>query len=734
MFLNTLSDHLSNKYSRTGAIADLDEAIRVRREAINTTPVHDLQRVTDLFKLGRQVDSRYSITQAIADLEELIRIMREAVEQTSQDYPDRAGFLNSLGNALGDKYSRIGATADLKEAILCHQLALRQLNSPTMTRIVASREVLEYCAIISDWQQAYEAADIGVHLIPTLMSQSLGISDKQFMLGQMNGLASNAAAAALHAGRGALVALNFLEQGRGVVAASLEDMRTETLHLQERYPELAERMIRLRDEIELPLTPNTSVSDENREPSWQDQASRRYKAYEELDKVTVEIREQPEFKDFLLVPSVAQMHIAASHGPTVVLNVSQYRCDAILVEQHQIRSLALPQLNSMEVMEKSSRDDLGSPQILEWLWDVIANPVLDALGYTQPPSDENWPHIWWITVGPLSIFPLHAAGRHVKGSTETVLDRVISSYSSSVKSIIHGRSRHDPEVTPSAPAQALLVAMEHTPGNSSLHFAPKEVAVLHGLCKSMALTPTQPGRRKQDVISHLPHSKIFHFAGHGHTGLNDPSKSCLLLEDGESDPLTVANLLEMNIRQRPPFLAYLSACRTGQNKDDRMVDESINLVSAFQLAGFRHVIGTLWTVNDDLCMEMARITYESMRDGGMTDESVSRGLHNAARELRHRWLESLDSTMPAKARRRGGRLLGKEDVLVPLMEEVQEEEEEEEDKMETRGGSGDGHHHSDSNALLLRDADVSDDDDDDGGGGDDGRESLPWVQYVHFGL
>jgi hypothetical protein len=112
----------------------------------------------------------------------------------------------------------------------------------------------------------------------------------------------------------------------------------------------------------------------------------------------------------------------------------------------------------------------------------------------------------------------------------------------------------------------------------------------------------------------------------------------LLLDNRQSNPLTVASLLEMNLRQSPPFLAYLSACGTGRINNEKFFDESIHLISACNLAGFCHVIGTLWEVDDELCVDMARITYEWIRDGGMTDESVCRGLHDATRELRDRWL------------------------------------------------------------------------------------------------
>ena len=86
-----------------------------------------------------------------------------------------------------------------------------------------------------------------------------------------------------------------------------------------------------------------------------------------------------------------------------------------------------------------------------------------------------------------------------------------------------------------------------------------------------------------------------------------------------------------------PFLAYLSACGIGEIKHDNLTDEAVHLISACQLAGFRHVIGTLWKVNDQLCVEAAIMTYEWMKRGNMSDDSVAEGLYQASRHLRSQW-------------------------------------------------------------------------------------------------
>jgi hypothetical protein len=78
--------------------------------------------------------------------------------------------------------------------------------------------LINACAITSDCQQAYKASEIPIPLVAKLTLRSLENSDKQHMLSQVVGLASNTAAAALHAEKGPLLALDFLEHGRSVLA------------------------------------------------------------------------------------------------------------------------------------------------------------------------------------------------------------------------------------------------------------------------------------------------------------------------------------------------------------------------------------------------------------------------------------------------------------------------------------------------------------------------------------
>ena len=51
------------------------------------------------------------------------------------------------------------------------------------------------------------------------------------------------------------------------------------------------------------------------------------------------------------------------------------------------------------------------------------------------------------------------------------------------------------------------------------------------------------------MFEHLPGCPIAHFACHGFSDPDDPSKSLLLLHDHDSAPLTVASLAPVNLDQ-----------------------------------------------------------------------------------------------------------------------------------------------------------------------------------------
>ncbi|KAM0243061.1 hypothetical protein ACHAP5_006937 [Fusarium lateritium] len=747
--ISTLADLLCNRYLRKQMMHDLDRAIQLSREVVNMRPDSDPSKPIYLERLAIQLNHKssssrsdpqlrgdleesiqlermaieiatgnhstwsfknnlsgilmlkYTLVQDRSILEECICLQREALDEMPKDHQYRAEMLTSLGHRLRELAKD---DSGLEEASECFLVALQDANAPAISRTRAGSALLKSCP---DKQKAYHAAQVIMSLLPQLITRSHETGDKQHAAGSRIGMACNAAAVAFQAGRPPFEALELLELGRGTLSKYSEDMKIDPSSLQQLSGELSQSYVRLRDELDdshLPSPPFTTGFGN----SFQHQVSqlnRRHVVATELDDIIHEMQKLPGFEDLWAAPTEVETRAAAKHGPIVVVNISEARCDALLIESDKIRALALPNLYH-KLGQFARKGDLGSVQVLEWLWKDITKPVLDTLGFSQPPSDGKWPHIWWVPTSLLTLFPLHAAGYHRRLSSETVLDRVVSSYTSSVRAIIRGRQQNTQAISSSAVSpRALLVGMQHTPGLGPLPFANTEIEVVHGICETMGLDPISPKPRKEDVARYLSDCKIFHFAGHGHTDGEDPSNSHLCLEDWREDPLRVADLQKMNLRQHSPFLAYLSACGTGQLKEYRLVDESVHLISAYQLAGFRHVIGTLWKVSDRHCVEMARVTYLCMRDMGMTNESVGWDLHQASRELRDNWVNQQELV-----ERQGNPGMGRMSVSdTELFSE---------DK-----GVGHGKKSTDPRDIV----EVTDEESKAG-------EQVQWAPYVHFGV
>ncbi|RDA95039.1 hypothetical protein CP533_2190 [Ophiocordyceps camponoti-saundersi (nom. inval.)] len=211
---------------------------------------------------------------------------------------------------------------------------------------------------------------------------------------------------------------------------------------------------------------------------------------------------------------------------------------------------------------------------------------------------------------------------------------------------IRDRSSHEDNA---AEKSILLLSMKDTPGLNSLSYTDKEIHAVREICSDLPLRVILPEPYRDQTISGLQDCAIFHFAGHGQADI-DPLQSHLCLKDWKTSPLTVASLIETNLSSSSAFLAYLSACGTGKNEDEASSDESLHLTHMFQTVGFRHVIGTLWEVDDYLCVDMAKLVYQSLGANGLDDASVAMALHDAIRRLRRQWLR--EEMTQAKRRKR----------------------------------------------------------------------------------
>ena len=134
------------------------------------------------------------------------------------------------------------------------------------------------------------------------------------------------------------------------------------------------------------------------------------------------------------------------------------------------------------------------------------------------------------------------------------------------------------------------------------------------------------------MLAALPRYRWAHFACHGSSYLGNPSASHLLLRNYKLRPLTVVDIARLRLDDA--WLAFLSACATART-GPHLADEAIHLASAFQLAGYRHVIATLWPVGDQHAVDLAADIYTALTAAGEAD--VAGAVHAAVRRMRRRW-------------------------------------------------------------------------------------------------
>ncbi|KAI0455565.1 CHAT domain-containing protein [Xylaria acuta] len=585
-YFNSLGVMLARKHSHKGDSADISLAVCHVEKALGLTPADSPERINWLSNLATIVAWKFQRTGFPDDLDDAIHRAYQTLAAMPTNHPYQALALITQGDLLYCRYNQPHATGfqkwrDYNDCVLHYQEAWNSHTGPPAVRIRAAQKAAQILLRLGKCEESNALLHDAIQLIPSISPHNLKQRDRQYILGEFAGLATLAASAALGAGEEPVRALQLLEQGRAVGAGQRLGIRAT-------------------------LT-------------------------------TLRIRKLPGFETFLLPPTVEELKSAASSGPVVVINTSPFRCDAVLIRTDSIRSIPLSHLKykamrhmvdlfkTAREMNRPFHDQKDMLEILEWLWDKVTSPVLNALGFREPPGEGDvWPHVWWIPTGLLTMLPIHAAGRHMSALPETVIDRVISSYSPSVRALLYTR-RQTIEYG-RIRGEACLTSMIITPGCSSLPTAEEEIASVEALLPALGVGPTRTLRnpRKAEVIDGLKSCDIFHFAGHGVSNQVDPSKSSLLLHDWKENPLTVESIMDSNLDGNTPFLAYLSACSTGA-----ILDESC------QLAGFRHAVGSLWDLFNKYPAAAATQFYKALREGdAIDDNAVACAVHATARHIR----------------------------------------------------------------------------------------------------
>ena len=190
--------------------------------------------------------SRNRRSGSLADLDEAIRAEREALLTIPADDPPRAKLLSILCDSLRVRFAQTGALEDIDDAIAAGRQAAAMKTASPYTRAEAARGWGLAAAAGERWPEAAAGFEEAVMLLGQVATPSLGRNDQEFFLQKMAGLASDATACCVRAGR-IDRAVELFEQGRGVLIGQALDIRTDLTAFGRLYPLLAEQFAALRD-------------------------------------------------------------------------------------------------------------------------------------------------------------------------------------------------------------------------------------------------------------------------------------------------------------------------------------------------------------------------------------------------------------------------------------------------------------------------------------------------------
>ncbi len=572
--------------------------------------------------------------------------------------------LTAHAGVLGELHDLTGERSDLEQAATLYEQAAGITAAPPFDRVLAALGAARAEATLNRPDRALTQFRAALALLPAAAWHGLPRTDREHILSALAGIGGDAAAAALDTGAPEL-ALELLEQGRGVLLRQTLDRRAERRWLRSHRPQLLTRLDRARQALDHAADETAGTGGPSPfEPDPQRAAER------EWDALVRTVRQETGLP-FLTGPHTPELLRAGAEGPVVVVNCARTRSDALIVLPSGITVVPLPGLcpeyagklaRRLDRAAALAEDDPAAAHplvgdVLAELGARVAAPVLSALdslpgleeaGATAAPSDPNGaapsdrlPRLWWCPTGQAAFLPLHAA-RLPDGTW--LPDRWISSYTVTLRTLSESRASGAAVTACEPPGSAAekrraappLIVCVPRPGEQDrlLRHADEEARrVLTHLPGADLL----PGDRAtpQGVLTALRDSRWLHFIGHAEQLPSSEGGALLRCRDagdGREGAVTATEIAGLGPAEAD--LAYLSACETATGDID-LPDEAAHLAGALQMAGFRHVIAAQWAVSDRRAPDLADAFYRRVTDAdGPHADRSARALHHVVTALR----------------------------------------------------------------------------------------------------
>ena len=664
--LNNLAFSVWTLFKELGRMKDLEEAITYHRQALALRPHGHPNRSISLNNLALSVSTRFQQLERMEDLEEAITYHRQALALRPHGHPDRSISLNNLALSMSTRFKQSRSHDDLLDAVkyLSEAKNILPAGHPHQSTIELSLAFifLIQCDIVSKLDKRHlmtKAFDLCTHAADhppasakdrfnaavtwagnahrrehpsaadaytkslTLLGRRLilapTIESQQNLLSNIpKALAMDAASNSINRGE-FKSAVELLEQGRSVLWSKLrgyrhplDKLRTIEKGLFDQFETLSGQLECLAMSVESRLSASESSESKPFGPSFEAKMQQHRILSEKWDDVVDRIRQVDGFTDFLRAVPFATLQTAAAEGPIIIINISEYRSDAIIL-QNVSDPVIVPLPKSLpEILAELSSQfataciSQGKDSarlilpILRSLWNNIAFPVRTQLVALGVPDKSR---IWWCPTSKLCGLPLHAAGSYSPKvpKPNSIPDCYVSSYTPSLSALIQARSGL---VTKTTNPNLLVIAQP----DETLPKVNEEIGHIQRLMNNADIRVLEGRDANHDtVLSGLRTHSWVHFACHGHLS-DQPFHSSFQLHGNSR-----LELVKLIPAQFPDAeLAFLSACHTAAGDVVGTPDEVVHLAAALQFCGFRSVVGTMWAMEDEDGCDVTRDFYQYM--------------------------------------------------------------------------------------------------------------------------
>ncbi|GAC1400159.1 MAG: hypothetical protein NVSMB49_11780 [Ktedonobacteraceae bacterium] len=245
-------------------------------------------------------------------------------------------------------------------------------------------------------------------------------------------------------------------------------------------------------------------------------------------------------------------------------------------------------------------------RLLQKLRAVLLSPIENMM--------QSFNHVIIVPYGILHNVPFHA----LYDGTRFLIEQFQVSYlpASSIMSVLDDEGKLLAEdMQAHAPFKQPLVFGYS--GNGHLQRAIEEAKALSSMMHGRCYLETEATIER--LLQEARGSSIIHLATHGHSRLDAPNFSSMLLADGQ---LNVLDVFSLDLQACE--LVTLSGCETGLSLSGGG-DEQVGLGRAFLAAGASSLVMSLWPVEDVATNTLMQLFYHNLLAG----ESKVQALHHA---------------------------------------------------------------------------------------------------------